>query len=322
MNTLTSKKAGKVITAVAALMLALGQTAAFAADNTSSTDINTKIISSVKHVQNFYNAFGVCYTSTEHSTTVTQTTSNTNDGSESKTNTSTTTQESFVMQTWKGGSLKVDYSESTSTTEGTDGSSSVTNSRVDYVYNAGGQLVSASGKAHTEGTLASDAYDGSGGSYVSDQTTSYIIKNGQALPSQTVTNTTSTVEGQVKSTSTETTTFEYELIGGTWHLMKEVSNSSTTMTDGGSEQRTTVKTYSRDANGVCTGISQECTGTSVSVDDNGGTWTYNMTNYNAEFEFDDVLGFYLASESYDWELSEKPSTSNDTDDGEDYEEEE
>jgi hypothetical protein len=304
-----NKTSLKLIKSTLAALLALGQACVFAADTKTSTDIETKIISSVKHVENFYNAFGVCYLSTERSKTVTQTTSTTDDGGESKTNTSTTTQESYVVQTWKGGSLKVDYSVSTSTTQGTDGSSSVTNSRVDYVYDDAGRLQSASGTSTTTGTLASDAYGGSGGSYTSTSTTSYIIKNAQALPSETVTDTTTTVEGQVKSTSHEVTTYEYELIGGSWHLMKEVSNSSTTMTDGGSEQRTTVKTYSRDANGVCTGISQTCTGTSVSVDDNGGTWTYTMTNYNAEFKFDDVLGWYLASETYDWELTSDASSS-------------
>jgi hypothetical protein len=323
MNGSITKKAGiRATAAMFALLFALGQSGAYAADNASATDVQTKIISSVKHVENFYNAFGVCYTSTEHSTTVTQTTSSSTTNGETKTNSSTTTQESFVMQTWKGGSLKPDYSESTSTTEGTDGSSSVTNSKVTYSYDATGKLTGAVGTAHTEGTLASDAYGGSGGSYVSDQTTTYIVKNGQALPSKTVTNTTTTVEGQVKSTSTETTTFEYELIGGTWHLMQEVSNSSTSMTDGGSEQRTTIKTYERDANGVCIGVSQTSTGTSISVDDNGGTWTYTMTNYNAEFKFDEVLGFYMAHETYDWELSSKPDTSNTTDveDTEDEEE--
>jgi hypothetical protein len=299
----------KVIAATISILFALGQPCAFAADATSSTNIQSKIISSVKHVQNFYNAFGVCYTSTEKSTTVTKTTSTTSDGTESKTNESTTTQESFVTQSWKGGSLKVDSSTSTSTTEGTDGSSSVTKSNVNYVYDASGKLQSASGTATTTGTLADDTNGESGGSYTSTQTTSYIIKNAQALPSQTVTDTTSTLEGQTKSTSHEVTKFTYELIGGTWHLMSEVSNSSTKMTDGGSEQRTTTKTYSRDANGVCTGITQEVTGTSVSVDDNGGTWTYNITNYKANFEKDDTLGYYLASETYDLVLESDASSS-------------
>jgi hypothetical protein len=210
------------------------------------------------------------------------------------------------MQTWKGGSLKPDYSTSTSTTEGTDGSSSVTDSKVTYSYDAGGKLTGAKGTAHTEGTLASDAYDGSGGSYVSDQTTTYIIKNAQALPSQTVTNTTTTVEGQEKSTTNEVTTFEYELIGGTWHLMEEVSVSHTSMTDGGSEDMTTTKTYSRDANGVCTGISQSATGTSVSVTETGGKYTYTLDskNYDADFSFDEVNGWYMSHLSYDWILDE------------------
>jgi hypothetical protein len=216
------------------------------------------------------------------------------------------------MQTWKGGSLKPDYSTSTSTTEGTDGSSSVTDSKVTYSYDGSGKLAGASGTAHTEGTLASDVNGESGGNYVSDQTTTYIIKNAQALPSQTTTNTTSYLEGQVKSTSNEVTSFEYELIGGTWHLMSEVSNSSTSMTDGGSETRTTTKTYSRDANGVCTGISQTSSGTSVSVSETGGTSTYNMSNYSADFQFDEQNGWYLANETYDWELENTTEASSST----------
>ena len=129
------------------------------------------------------------------------------------------------------------------------------------------------------------------------------------MPSQTVTDTTTSLEGQTKSTSHDVTSFSYDLIGGTWHLMQEVTNSSTSSTDGGSETRTTTKTYSRDANGVCTGVSQTSTGTSVSVDDNGGTWTYDMSNYNAEFKFDSVLGWYMANESYDWNLSSDASSS-------------
>jgi hypothetical protein len=310
MNGAISKKGYiKTAAAIFALLFALGQSGVFAADEsssdaTTSTSVKTKIISSVKHVENFYNAFGVCYTSTESSSTVTQTTGSSTSNGETKTNTSTTTQESFVMQTWKGGSLKPDYSNSTSTTEGTDGSSSVTNSKVTYSYDATGKLAAASGTATTTGTLASDANGESGGEYTSTQTTSYIIKNAQALPSQTVTDTTQTLEGQVRSASHEVTSFTYDLIGGSWHLMSEVSNSSTSMTDGGSEQRTTTKTYSRDANGVCTGISQTSSGTSVSVSETGGTTTYNMTNYNADFEFDEQNGWYLANESYDWVLEE------------------
>jgi hypothetical protein len=303
MNGLTIKKAGiKVAAATIAVLFVLGQTCAFAADTSSSTNVNTNIISSTRHVENFYNSFGVCYTSTEKSSTVTQTTSSSVVNGVTKTNTSTTTQESFVMQTWKGGSLKPDYSTSTSTTNGTDGSSSVTNSKVTYTYDASGKLSGASGTATTTGTLASDTNGQSGGTYTSTQTTSYIIKNAQALPSQTVTDTTTSLNGQTKSNTHEVTSFSYELIGGTWHLMKEISNSSTTSTDGGSEQRTTTKTYSRDANGVCTGISQTATGTSVSVSETGGKSTYNMGNYSATFKFDSMNGWYMSGESYDWTL--------------------
>jgi hypothetical protein len=300
MNRLITGKTGiKTAAATFALLFALGQTGVYAATATT-TIVDSKIISSTKHVENFYNAFGACFTSTEDSKTVTSSTKVDENGKESSSETVT---ESSVVQTWKGGSLKVDSSTSESTTEGTDGSSSKTTSTVSYTYDSAGRLSAASGTAKTTGTLAEDAKGGSGGEYSSNQTTSYIIKNAQALPSQTVTKTTTTLEGQEKSTSTETTDFTYELIGGAWHLTKEVSNSSTSMTDGGSEQRTTIKTYTRDANGVCTKVEQSCTGTSKSISETAGTTEYTMENYDAVFAFDEQNGFYLSKESYDWVLN-------------------
>jgi hypothetical protein len=38
-----------------------------------------------------------------------------------------------------------------------------------------------------------------------------------------------------------------------------------------------------------------------------------MTNYSADFQFDEQNGWYLANETYDWELdsnTETPSTTN------------
>ena len=121
-----------------------------------------------------------------------------------------------------------------------------------------------------------------------------------------------TVEGQQKSTSHEVTNYTYDLIGGAWQLMTETTTSHTAQTDGGFEDTTTIKTYSRDANGVCTGISQTKTGTSSSVGTTGGTTTYTLQNYSANFQFDPQQGWYLADESYDWTMDTSSGASTGT----------
>jgi hypothetical protein len=312
-NRFASKKNGiKTAAAIFALLYALGQSGAYAASEGSSngeksSKVKTKIISGIQHVENFYNAFGVCYMSTDHSTTVTQTT----DGD----TTSTTTQDSVTMQTWKGGSLKADYTNSTSDTTGDDGSSSHTVSKTTYEYDENGKLAGASGTATTTGTLAEGANGESGGEYTSTQTTSYTIKNAQALPSQTTTHTVQTLEGQVSVTSDEVTTFSYELLGGSWRLMQEVSNSISTTPDGGRTETTTTKTYSRDANGLCTGLSQTMTGTRTVKTATGGTetWTLSAGDYTATPSFDEEQGWYISKVEYDWKLNSSADTSSASD---------
>ena len=105
-----------------------------------------------------------------------------------------------------------------------------------------------------------------------------------------------------KSTTTETTAYEYSLVGGAWQLMKETSISATTQTDGGMENTTTTKTYTRDANGVCTGISQTRTGTSSTVGTSGGIYNYTLQDYSATPAFDAQQGWYISQESYNWKL--------------------
>jgi hypothetical protein len=305
MNRLTCKKAGmKVIATAFVVLFALGQSGAYAADAEDAKPVKTEIISSVIHVETFYNAFGVAYMSTES----TKTTTETSDGE----TTGTTISTSFTQQTWKGGSIKPDFSTSVSDTTNPDGSGSHTDSRVTYSYDGEGRLAAASGTATTTGTNADGANGESGGNYVSTQTTSYIIKNGQALPSQTTTNTTQYLEGEESGTSTEVTTFTYDLIGGAWHLMQEVSNYSYTSTEGSTQNITTTKTYSRDANGLCTGLSQNKTGTRMDIGSTGGKTYYTLSNYDAKVEWDDQQGFYVSSDPYDWIMDTSEDSSEDS----------
>lgn len=293
MNRLTCKKAGmKVIATAFVVLFALGQSGAYAADDEDPKPVTTTIISSVINVQTYYNAFGVAYMSTENTRTETET----SDGD----TTSTTISTSFTQQSWKGGSIKPDFSTSVSDTTNPDGSGSHTDSRVEYSYDGEGRLAAASGTATTDGTNADGANGESGGTYHSEQTTSYIIKNGQALPSQTTTNTTQKLEGEVSGTSTEVTTFTYDLIGGAWHLMQEVSNYSYTATNGSTQNITTTKTYTRDANGVCTGLSQKKTGTRMDVGGTAGKTYYDMSGYYADIQWDDQQGFYVSYDKYKW----------------------
>lgn len=269
---------------------------AFAA--TANPIISTSQNSTI-HVEYIYNAYGVAISATEITTTTTRTVDDKGGWSET-----TTVQTAY--STWKGGSLKIDSASGTSDTKASDGSNSHTNFWTSYTYNANGQLAGASGGAHTTGDRGKDANGEPIGTFVSDTVDHYIIRNGQALRSSSVTTGTNYgPDGTKTSTFTETTNYAYQLIGGSWHLMGEVSTSTTNGIDGSTETITRTRTYSRDANGVCTGITQTATGTKTVVNENGGKTTYTMSNYQATFAYDSKVGWYLQKESYDW-LSQEP----------------
>jgi hypothetical protein len=277
----------KVTATIFGLLLLAGQGVALAATVTSDVPV-TKILNGTKHEVNYYNAFGVCYSSTQTSRTTTETTQ----GDE----TSTVVSESTTTSKWCDGSLKTETITGTTTTTDSAGTvTSTSNSTITYTYDEQGHLQGASGTTTTNGTLPDD-----GGTYTATTVDTYSIQYGQALRTQSATSQTTTVDGQTQQTSTNTTTYGYELIGGQMRLMTESSVLSATATDGSTSNITTAKTYTRDANGVCTGVSQTKTGTQTAKDSNGGTWTSSISSYNGTFTFDENLGWYLSAEETDW----------------------
>jgi hypothetical protein len=291
------KKMKRIGVLTAAIFLLVGGLNAFALDPTSPIVSTTQ--TSTIHVESIYNPYGVAISSTEVTTTITTTTNE-------KGETSTTTTISTSKSEWRGGSLKIISVTGTSDTTASDDSSSHTDFWTNYEYNDKGQLKGASGGSKSKGDRGKDADGQKMGTYESSTTDNYIIKNGQALRSSSkTTGTNYRPDGTKTSDFTETTNYSYQLIGGSWHIMGEVSTSTTNGVDGSTTTITKTRTYSRDANGVATGISQTATGTMTVVNENGGRTTYTMKNYQATFAYDPEVGWYLQKESYDWKPLDK-----------------
>jgi len=279
------------------VFLLAGGLNAFATD-AASPIVNTTQSSTI-HIEYVYNPYGVAISANQVSTTTTTT-------KNEKGETSTTVTTSTSKSSWIGGSLKVESATGTSNTTASDGSHSTTTFWTNYSYNANGQLAGASGGADTTGDSGKDANGQAIGTFTSHTTDSYIIKNGQALKSSSVTTGTNYgPDGTKTATSTETTNYTYALIGGSWNLMKEVSVSNTNETNGSTETVTKTRTYQRDANGVCTGISQTATGTKTVVDATTGGRTSYTLSYSATFAYAPEVGWYLKTETYDWNPLDK-----------------
>ncbi len=279
------------------------------ADGTPATTQSSTI-----HIETTYNAYGVALSSTQTTTTKTTTTRDVITNGTTKSITSTTTTVQTVNSSWRGGSLKADKMTGTSDTTGSDGSSAHSDFWADYSYNDKGQLAGASGGAHTTGDRGKDANGQALGTYTSDSIDSYEIRNGVALKTgSTTTGQNFGVDGKKTGDFTETSTNEYSIVGGNWQLMKTTSVSSETDIDGSTTNTTTTTAYTRDENGVVTGVTQTKTGTMVKTNGKSGdqlaTVTYNIENYVATFVFDSQQGWYLAKESYDWK-SQPPSGGN------------
>jgi len=272
-------------------ILLLSGVNSFAAESNPITSVSEK---TTIHVEYTYNAYGIAISSTQKTVTTTTTTNE-------KGETSTTTTTYISVNGWRGGSLKIETTTGTSQNESVNGANSTTEFWTNYAYNDNGQLKGASGGGKTKGNRGKDDNGNELGTFESESEDIYEIRNGQAIKIKTVNKTVYYgPEGQKESDSTETTTYEYELIGGSWQLMKEVSVSNTEGTDGSSQTMTKTKVYQRDANGVCIGITQTASGTQTAVNGNGGRATYNLSNYDAKFAFDEEVGWYLADESWDW----------------------
>jgi len=267
----------------------IGQMSAFAAPILST---NQKVTT---HIEYVYSPYGVAISANQITVTITETTDE-----NGKKSTTITTQTS--VSTWKGGSLKVEKITGTSDTESDDGATSQTDFETNYTYDEDGRLKGALGGSSSSGNRGKDANGQDMGTFTSNTVNTHIIKNGEALNSNSqTTGTNYGPDGTKTSDYTETTTYEYQLIGGDWVLVKEISTSNTNGTDGSSSNITKTRTYQRDANGVCTGISQTASGTMAQVNQQGGRQTYTMKNYKAEFKYDPKVGWYLSNESWDWE---------------------
>lgn len=299
-------KKGILMTLTAAFILLGAGSLVCADDDTSIVSTSTKM---VIQVENVYNNYGVQISGTETTTTTTTTVN-------SKNETSTTVTTQTVTSEWRGGSIKVATIDGTSHTDGTDDSSSDTTFTITYEYADGtGKLKGASGTSSTTGDSGTDDNGEAIGTYKTSTTDSYTIRNGQALRTKSETTGESYgSDGTKKGDINQTSTTEYELVAGTWQVVKETTVSNNTGVDGSSENITRVRTYTRDENGVITGVSQTASGTRVAVTNMGGTVTLGMKDYEAVFAFDEESGWYLEKESYTWEEGASGGSSSSDDD--------
>jgi hypothetical protein len=80
--------------------------------------------------------------------------------------------------------------------------------------------------------------------------------------------------GKVIATTNVVTKYTYKYFNGKKQVMSETIQTTSTRPDGSSLNTTTVKKYTRDAKGVVTGLSQQMTGTRVSISATGEKTTY------------------------------------------------
>lgn len=266
--------------------------------------VNTSSHSTI-HVQYFYNTFGVATMSVSDTATAIITTrrETLEDGSIIETTTTTTTNQTTIS-TWRGGSLKVDSTTGTTTVESSDGASSTTSFWTTYDYNENGQLRGASGGSHTVGDRGLDDNDEPIGTYEQWTSNTYEIRNGQALlAGSTTTGKEWGPDGELIAETTETKSYSYELRGGSWVLMSVSSVYDSTGKGSKKGEYTHIETttsYHRDANGLCTGISQSKSGEMRQGNGSGGFTTYKMKNYIATAAFDPKQGWYIEYDTWDW----------------------
>jgi len=295
------KKMKRIFALAAAVILAIAVPNAMATTGTGTVSKYDQVI----HVYTEYNAYGVAISSTNTTTTTVETTDK--DG-----NVTTQVSTTVTKSTYKNGNLSPDTSHIISTTTDGDGNVISKNDITDtYTYDNSGNLIGASGS----GTMSSYDPD-TGQTRTGSISRSFIIKDGQALLTNSTTSNGKIFDknGSEIGSFTNSMTIadaDYVYLGGRWVPTKEVSVSSSNMNDGGSETVTRITTYTRDNHGVITNMSQTASGTRVEVtgNNNGGTSTvtYTLANYQVEVAFDQQMGWYIASESYDWQTVPPPS---------------
>ena len=282
-------------------LLLLGIGYAFA-QNVTNTPVTSTQNTSMHEVYS-YTAFGEAMSGTQTIKTVTTTTGQDKNG---KTQTKTTTTTTTNKLEFIGGSLKISSSSMVSDSTGSDKSTSHTTGTTTYTYNANGQLQAASGTAHTTGNRGQDANGQDIGTFTSDTTDTYQIKNGQALrTSSTTTGTNYGVGGAKTGDFKEDTTFNYQIVAGSWQLMSEVTHTKSNEVNGSWTDITKTKTYQRDATGITTGLTQTATGTrfdSTAKNAAGVVVGQNlhMSNYTSTTAVDPQVGWYISGDSWDW----------------------
>lgn len=274
----------------------------YAADQSSKT-VNSEMDSTI-HISTKYNEYGVALSSTTTNTQV-LTTIETENGEE---NTVTTTTVTVTESSYKNGSLSSDTSTTNSEKKDDEGNVLSTEKYTDtYTYDENGYLQSVEGSGTSESTTYSDKNGEKSGSSEGTIKRTFDVKDGQArLLSHEQEGTTYDKDGKEIGTYDANTTYaDWEYLGGQWVHNKEVSTSNSHMTSKSDQTIVRTKTITRDEYGQVTGMSQTATGTYKAYtginDDETASTVYTLTNYKAEFEFDEERGWYLASEEYDWE---------------------
>jgi len=255
-----------------------------------------------------YNSYGVILSSIETATTETTTTGKIKqaDGTY-KEETSTTSTVSATKSNFRDGSLKAESVEGTSITRGSDESSSGVDFWTNYEYDDQGQLKSVSGGQDSQGNRSKDANGQELGTFTSNGVDHYIIKDGRALRLSSVTTGINMgTDGQKESDFIETLSYEYELKGDSWEVMKEVSHSETKGINASITTTDKITVYQRNEDGIIIGITQTAAGKMETIGNSGGKETYEMRNYIAEFALDPDLGWYLKKETWDWEETSNP----------------
>jgi hypothetical protein len=273
----------------------LGTTCVFAQNAAVTT---TQTSSLQEHY--VYNTKGVAISGTQINTTTL--TSTDQDGLTATTTTVTTNQLKSL-----GGSLKVISAHLVSDSTSTDESTSHTEGDTTYTYNGSGQLESAAGTANTTGNRGNDAEGNPIGTFTSATVETYDVRNGQAIRTQAVTDGTYLgINGEQTGTSRTTTTFDSDIIAGSWQLMSETTVARSDDRQGGWEETTTVKTHQRNGDGVETGLTQTKTGTRLRVtgiDANGNITRVNerLNNYVATAGTDPEDGWTIVDERWTWD---------------------
>ena len=302
-------KRGGLLVLIMALLFFAGATKAFALPTIA--DVSTTRRTAI-HVEYLYNPYGIGAFSEQKSTTTTSTARTITEGGLVKTMTETDVSISVSASSWRGGSLKVDSvknavnpndpTKTLCTGLGSDGSNSQTTFSTNYVYDQYGRLSSANGKQNTS------SVDDKGDASSSETINTYTIRRGEAIVASSVTNATSFGEGSIGISNTVVTnTYTYSLRGGAYLqdsvTSDQITNGITgTSGEGNNTHIKTITTYARNANGLVTGLTQsKPIGTMQTRDINtGAVENFVMASYTYNTGYDAKAGFYVKTESWDW----------------------